>query len=86
VGGVPSLRRCVWNVVGGFFFHGMFIYPTFNGEGINTDINQILAAYLAGARFDLAFGELLKGRFFPKSTPSSESAQSIVHPQGHGEL
>jgi hypothetical protein len=86
VGNVPSLRRCARNVGGGFFFHGMFIHHTFNGEGPNTDTNQILVAYLAGARFDLAFAELRQGHIFPKNTPSSESAQSTLHPQGHGEL
>lgn len=44
---------------------------------------MIGAAYLAGARFDLAIGELLKGNFFPKTARGPEGVATIP---AHGEL
>ncbi|PBP22206.1 squalene synthetase [Diplocarpon rosae] len=39
---------------------------------------MIGAAYLAGARFDIAFSELSKGNIFPKLREGSEGAQVVV--------
>jgi len=47
---------------------------------------MIGAAYLAGARFDVAVSELKKGKFFPKHAPGSDEAQQIVQSHDHGEL
>jgi len=47
---------------------------------------QIGAAYLAGARFDIAIDELKKGKVFPKYGKGSQEAQTIVHQHDHGEL
>jgi farnesyl-diphosphate farnesyltransferase len=51
-----------------------------------TNIIQIGAAYLAGARFDVAFNEIKKGNIFPKFDNGSEGPQTIVDQQDHGEL
>lgn len=47
---------------------------------------QIGAAWLAGARFDVAINELKKGVFFPTHTAGSEAAASIVQTHDHVEL
>ncbi|KAG9237434.1 isoprenoid synthase domain-containing protein [Amylocarpus encephaloides] len=48
---------------------------------------MIGAAWLAGARFDMAIKELQGGNFFPKNVPGGEASQSIVAKhEGHGEL
>ena len=44
---------------------------------------QIGTAFLAGARFDIAFSELKKGNIFPKW---GQQAQAIVQRHDHGEL
>ena len=44
------------------------------------------AAYLAGARFDVALDELKKGRIFPKVDPGSNDAEQLIHKHDHGEL
>lgn len=44
------------------------------------------AAYLAGARFDIAISELKKGKIFPKHAPGGDEAQRIVAAHDHGEL
>lgn len=44
---------------------------------------QIGTAFLAGARFDIAFSELLKGNIFPKW---GQQAQAIVQRQNRVEL
>ncbi|TVY19504.1 putative squalene synthase [Lachnellula arida] len=43
-------------------------------------------AWLAGARFDIAFNELRNGNFFPKYQAGGEVAETIVHQHDHGEL
>lgn len=40
---------------------------------------MVLAAYFAGARFDLAFEELKKGRLFPSTPSATDASQSITH-------
>ncbi|KAH6672556.1 isoprenoid synthase domain-containing protein [Halenospora varia] len=45
---------------------------------------MIGAAYLAGARFDIAFSEIKKGQFFPKGT--SLPSESAIPSPNHGEL
>ena len=47
---------------------------------------KIGAAYLAGARFDVAISELRKGKIFPKYDKGSEEAQDIAETYDHGEL
>jgi farnesyl-diphosphate farnesyltransferase len=47
---------------------------------------QIGAAYLAGARFDVAIAELKKGKFFPNYQKGGPEAQAIVNQHDHGEL
>jgi len=47
---------------------------------------MIGVAYLAGARFDVALGQLIKGQIFPNHTAGSDAAQSIVQQHDHGEL
>jgi hypothetical protein len=50
--------------------------------------NQIGAAYLAGARFDVAFNELRKGNFIPKHDKGGLDNQALGqnYDHGHGEL
>jgi farnesyl-diphosphate farnesyltransferase len=43
-------------------------------------------AYLAGARFDVAIGELKKGNIFPTYGKGGREAQAIVHQHDHREL
>ncbi|CZR55996.1 probable squalene synthetase [Phialocephala subalpina] len=47
---------------------------------------MIGAAYLAGARFDVAVNELKKGKIFPKFDGGSEEAAKIANAYDHGEL
>ncbi|KAF4631260.1 hypothetical protein G7Y89_g6874 [Cudoniella acicularis] len=47
---------------------------------------MIGAAYLAGARFDIALSELQKGKFFPGHQPGGAESQNIVQNHDHGEL
>ncbi|KAE8449523.1 Delta(24)-sterol C-methyltransferase [Mollisiaceae sp. DMI_Dod_QoI] len=47
---------------------------------------MIGAAYLAGARFDVAVEELKKGKIFPKFDKGSQEAQKIANQYDHGEL
>jgi farnesyl-diphosphate farnesyltransferase len=49
---------------------------------------QIGAAYLAGARFDVAFNELRKGNFVPKHDKGALENQALGqdYNPGHGEL
>ncbi|TVY90147.1 putative squalene synthase, partial [Lachnellula willkommii] len=42
-------------------------------------------AWLAGARFDIAFNELRNGNFFPKYQSGGEVAETIVQQHDHGE-
>jgi farnesyl-diphosphate farnesyltransferase len=52
----------------------------------STDTPEIGAAWLAGARFDVAINELKKGKVFPKYGKGSPEAEAIVHQRDHGEL
>lgn len=48
-------------------------------KAVHADKYQVLAAYFAGARFDLAIGELMKGRIFPSTPSATDASQSITH-------
>lgn len=48
-----------------------------------SNILKVGAAYLAGARFDIALGELAKGNFLPKNAAGGAASQSVVP---HAEL
>jgi hypothetical protein len=52
----------------------------------STDTPEIGAAWLAGARFDVAISELKRGKVFPKYGKGSPEAQAIVHQHDHREL
>ncbi|TVY71395.1 putative squalene synthase [Lachnellula suecica] len=47
---------------------------------------MIGVAYIAGARFDIALGEMQKGKFFPTFPKGGQEAHAIVHQHDHGEL
>ena len=64
----------------------MVLHSSFPSPPNPANTTQIGAAYLAGARFDVAVSELKKGKFFPKHTPGSDEAQHIVDTHDHGEL
>lgn len=64
-----------------FAFHT----PPFHTTSSLTPVLQLLVAWFAGARFDIAYHQLKQG-LFKAPAPGSEEAQQVIEKFDHGEL